>query len=145
MSTPLPGEPRDHMNALLRVLLPFARDAIGEHGGFFPVGISMAPDGEVEVVDLPTIEPATSADAVLAEIRSGLRARAERREVLAVGVASGVRLHTPEDEAFPLGIRVELEHRDADPITCVIPYRETEVGYEYGEAIAFVGERRTWV
>ena len=46
MVEPAPGEPRDHMNALLSLLVPFARDTIGEHGEFLPFGATMLPDGE---------------------------------------------------------------------------------------------------
>jgi hypothetical protein len=146
----LPGAPRDHMNALLGVLLPFARDAIAEHGTFFPIGASMAPDGELEAAggDLGaagsdaagTTQP--TAEDLLGSIRDGFRSRAERGELIATGVATDVAI--PEG-AFPLGIRVELEHRDGEPITCVVPYRETDDGaYEYSEVVAFAGDRRTW-
>ena len=138
----LPGEPRDHMNALLGVLLPFARDAIAEHGTFFPIGATMASDGELEAAggDVASVEP--NAEALIGSIRSGFRSRAERGELLAAAVASDVTI--PEGD-YPLGIRVELEHRDGDPITCVVPYREVEDGaYEYGEVVAFTGNRHTW-
>jgi hypothetical protein len=143
------------MNALLGVLLPFARDAIAEHGTFFPIGASMAPDGELEAAGgdieaagagaagtdaAATGEP--TAEGLLGSIRDRFRSRAVRGELLATGVASDVAI--PEG-TFPLGIRIELEHRDGDPITCVVPYRETGDGaYEYGEVVAFPGDRRTW-
>jgi hypothetical protein len=138
----LPGEPRDHMNALLGVLLPFARDAIAEYGTFFPIGATMASDGELEAAggDAAGVRP--NAEALLGSIRDGFRARAAQGELLATAVASDVAI--PEGE-YPLGIRVELEHRDGDPITCVVPYRAADDGaYEYGEAVAFTGDRHTW-
>ena len=48
MSGTAPGGPEDHMRALLGVLLPFARDTIAEHGGFYPFGVTMLPDGELQ-------------------------------------------------------------------------------------------------
>lgn len=138
----VPGEPRDHMNALLGVLLPFARDAIAAYGTFFPIGATMSPEGELQAAggDAGSIEP--TADALLGSIRDGFRSRADRGELIATGVATDVTI--PQGE-FPLGIRVELEHRDGDPITCVVPYRATDEGVlEYGDIVAFEGKRLTW-
>ena len=64
------GDPRDHMNALLGVLLPFARDAIAERGTFFPIGATMAPDGELEAAGGDTDEADPTADALLESIRA---------------------------------------------------------------------------
>ena len=136
------GEPRDHMNALLGVLLPFARDAIAEHGTFFPIGATMSPDGELQAAggDAGGTEP--TADALLDSIRDGFRSRADQGKLIATGVATDVTI--PQGE-FPLGIRIELEHRDEDPITCVVPYREMDGGaFEYGDIVAFEGQRLTW-
>jgi len=141
MPSPTPGAPRDHMNALLALLVPFARDTIGEHGEFFPFGATMLPDGELQTAATWEGTETPAADAVLDTLRSGLRSRADRGELLAIGVVAGVTL---EEGEYPLGIRVELEHRDGDPITCVVPYRETDEGYEYGAVFAFDGQRRTW-
>jgi hypothetical protein len=131
------------MNALMRVLLPFARASIQQYGGFSPFGASMAPDGELDTATGPghqngEIEP----EAVLDAIRAALKRRADGGELVATGVCSEV---TIEDGDFPLGIRVEMEHRDDEPVTCVVPYRRSADGFEYGNVFAYVGERRTWV
>jgi hypothetical protein len=141
MSAPAPGDPRDHMNALLGLLLPFARDTIGEHGEVYPFGAAMLPDGELQAAATWEGEERPTAEQVLTTLRDGLRERASKGELLATGVVTAV---TIEDGEYPLGIRVELEHRDVEPITCVVPYRETGDAYEYGEVVAFAGERRTW-
>jgi hypothetical protein len=137
----LPGEPRDHMDALLRVLIPFAQRSLAEHGTFFPFGASMAPDGEVEALVGETSEEVPPAAEVLDLLYLGLRARADAGQLLAAAIATDVTI--PEGE-WPEGIRVELEHRDADPVTCVLPYREREDGFDYGTLVAFTGQRRTW-
>jgi hypothetical protein len=138
----LTGGPRDHMNALLGILLPFARDAIAEHGTFFPIGATMSPDGELQAAGGDARGADPTADALLDSIRGGFRSRADLGELIATGVATDVTI--PQGE-FPLGIRIELEHRDGDPITCVVPYRETTAGaFEYGDIVAFEGNRLTW-
>jgi len=129
------------MDALLRVLVPFAKRSLDEHGTFFPFGASMAPDGEVEALVGETSAQAPPADEVLELLYVGLRARAAAGELLAAAIATDVTI--PQGE-WREGIRVELEHRDADPITCVLPYREGDEGYDYGTLVALTGQRRTW-
>jgi hypothetical protein len=130
------------MNALMRVILPFARDSIQRFGGFYPFGASMALDGELETETGPgnhtgEAEPET----VLDSIRATRTVRADSGDLIATGLCSEV---TIDDGDFPLGIRVEMEHRDDEPVTCVVPYRQTEEGFEYGDVFAYVGEHRTW-
>lgn len=138
---PLPGEPREHMDVLLSFLIPFARQALERDDGFFPFGASMAPDGELHAVGGYEGPGKPTASQVFELIVHGLRERARLGEVLATGVCVDVDLTEKE---FPLGIRVELEHRDTDPVTCVVPYRRGDEGYEFGEMIAFEGERNTF-
>lgn len=133
----VPGEPHEHMEALLRFLLPAARREVDEAGGFLPFGATMAPDGQVELLG-----PADAGDAPQEQLDT-LRALArERRDhLLAVGVCADV---TVAVGAFPEAIRVELEHVDADPITWLQPYRNTDEELSWGERTSGPGERRTW-
>jgi hypothetical protein len=131
------------MNALMRVLLPFARDSIQRYGGFYPFGASMAPDGELDTATGPgTRDGEAEPEDVLESIRASLKRRADDGDLVAVGICSEV---TIDDGEFPLGIRVEMEHRDDEPVTCVVPYRQSGESFEYGDVFAYVGERRTWV
>lgn len=135
--TTLPGAPHDHMDALLRFLLPAARREIDEAGGFLPFGASMAVDGQVELLG-----PADGDDPIDVQLET-LRALArERREhLVALGVCSDV---TVTSGGFPEAIRVELEHRDTDPVTWLQPYRNTDEELTWGERQSLPGERRTW-
>ena len=138
---PLPGEPREHMDVLLGFLVPFAQQALQRDDGFYPFGASMAPDGELQAVGGYEGPGEPTASQVFELIVHGLGERAKAGELLATGVCVDVQL--PEQE-FPLGIRVELEHRYADPVTCVLPYRRGDEGYEFGEMLAFEGQRNTF-
>jgi hypothetical protein len=137
----LPGDPREHMDALLRVLLPFAQQSLDDYGTFYPFGASMAPDGEVEALIGDTGEERPSAADVLDLLHDRLRSQADSGGLLAAAIATDVRI--PEGD-WPEGIRVEIEHRDTDPITCVLPYRQAGERYDYGALVAFTGARRTW-
>jgi hypothetical protein len=127
------------MEALLRVLLSAARREVDRAGGFLPFGASMAPDGQVEL--LSEVASGGTEEDQLDTIREAARARAERGELLAVGVCSDV---TVVRGTFPEAIRVELEHRDADPVTWLQPYRNTDEELSWGERVSLPGERRTW-
>ena len=118
------------MDALMRLLLAYARAAVATDDGFAPFGASMAPDGELE----------TSSGEELDVLREELRGRADRGELLAVGVCTDVVVDVPASRA----IRVELEHRDAEPLTCVLPFRLGEERPAWGELTSMPGERRTW-
>jgi hypothetical protein len=128
------------MDALLRFLVPFAQRQIDRQGGFLPFGAAMAPDGELEAL---TVEAGdTTLEEQLQAIRDGARDRADTGEVMAVGICSDVSVTAG---GYQEGIRVELEHRDAEPITCVLPYRNTDEELVFGEIVAMPGARHTWV
>ena len=137
----LPGQPRDHMDALLRLLLPHGRRSISTFGTVTPLGASMGPDGEVVTVSGAAPEDEATPDDVLRSIYAELRLVAEASELLAIGVVSDVTLN---EGAWPDGLRVELEHRDADPITVVLPYGRSDEGPEWKDPVTMTGVRRTW-
>ena len=122
----------------MRFLLPAARREVDLSGGFLPFGATMTPHGQVEML---SADPEGSEQAQLDDLREEARARAGQGELLAVGVCSDV---TVTDNAFPNAIRIELEHRDAEPVTWVAPYRITDDELGWGEPASVPGERRTW-
>ena len=134
---PLPGEPSDHMDALMRLLVPAARREIDRSGGFLPFGVSMALDGEVEML---SADPSGSELEQLEDLRALARARAGQGELLAVGVCSDVNVAGRTLQA----IRIELEHRDADPVTWMVPYLNTVEELGWGEPVPAPGERLIW-
>jgi hypothetical protein len=138
---PLPGEPREHMDALLGFLVPSARQALAQSDGFPPFGASMAIDGELEAVGGDEGPDRPAAAEAFELIRSQLRERAAGGELLVTGICLDVDL---TEQAFPRAIRVELEHRYGNPITCLLPYRHAEARYEFGEMVALEGERNTF-
>jgi len=135
--TTLPGDPLDHMEALLRFLLPAAQREVDEAGGFLPFGASMAPDGQVEL--LGPADGEETAEQQLDDLRE--LARERRGHLLAIGVCSDVSVTRG---AFPEAIRIELEHRDAEPVTWLQPYLNTDDELAWGERVSLPGERRTW-
>ena len=127
------------MDALLRLLVPHGRRSVAAFGTVTPLGASMGSDGEVRTVAGPEADVAPGV--VLASVYAELRSAADAGDVLASGVISDV---TFADAEWPDGLRVELEHRDAEPITFVLPYRASETGTVWSDAVTIPGTRRTW-
>lgn len=132
------------MEALLRLLVPFAESQLREHGAFAPFGASMAPDGEVKMIAgdaAPSPDGTIDATKLIGAMRDGLRPQVLRDELLATAICSDVGL---DHDGYTDGIRVEMEHRDADPLTCVVPYRRAAGSVEFAEMIGMPGERHNW-
>ncbi|MBI3648604.1 MAG: hypothetical protein HY240_07650 [Actinobacteria bacterium] len=138
----VPGEPREHMDVLLSFLLPFAQQSLDRYGGFYPFAASMAPDGELQAIGGYEGDGEPTPSEMLGLIQHGLHERAKEGALLVTAVCVDVTL--PGEGEFRLGIRVDLEHRDSEPITYVVPYRSTEDGFEYGEMLSYAGEPHTF-
>jgi hypothetical protein len=129
------------MDALLRLLLPHARREIATFATVTPLGASMGPDGEVATLSGAAGGAEVTPSDILRSIYAELRLGADAGGLLASGVVSDVTL---TDGAWPDGLRVELEHRDAAPITFVLPYRRSDDGPVWGDPVTMAGVRRTW-
>jgi hypothetical protein len=104
----------------------------------------MAPDGELKMIAgdaAPSADGTVEATKLIGAMRDGLRPQALRDELLATAICSDVGL---DHQGYTDGIRVEMEHRDADPLTCVVPYRRAGEAIEFAEMIGMPGERLTW-
>ena len=96
----------------------------------------MATDGE-----LSTSQAEGDPAAAVEEIRAGFRERAQTGELLAAGTCTAVTL---DDDAWPNGVSIQLEHRDGEPFTLIHPYRSEGDDVEWGEAFRVPGERHVW-
>jgi hypothetical protein len=123
------------MEALLRFLLPTARRQIDEQGGFHPFGATMALDGELQLLG-STDGPE---EAQLEALRTNARTLADG--LVAVGICADV---TIAGDGSGEAIRIELEHRDARPSTCLVPYRNNDDELTFGEPVRLEGERHIW-
>ena len=101
----------------------------------------MLPDGEMQAAETWHGDGTPASEQVLLAVRDGLRERATRGELLATGVVAGV---TIEGGSYDLGIRIELEHRDAEPVTWVVPYRSDDERYVEGTPLTIESERHIW-
>ncbi len=131
---------RPDLDALLNVLLPFARQMLAKHGEFFPHAAAMTVEGQVKLVDAYDGNEHPKSQAVLDMLHAGLREEAQKAEIRAAGVCFDVR-------AQPLGrsektdaIQVNLEHVDGEAISVFLPYKKSIFGrLKYGDLFATPG------
>src|SRR3954453_15811455 len=87
--------PRDEMDSLLDMLLPFAQQQLEEHGEFFPFAASIDSSGALAIVaaDLGDDHPASTD--VIDSLYEGLAHSAAGGEIRAAGICADVRITPP--------------------------------------------------
>lgn len=117
------GPVREDLDTLYRAALKVALDAVRTSSAFPPFGLLVRADGTLSGVKAelnPGAAQPKVAD-VLAQIRSGLRRRAEAGQLRACVVAVDISMRHPEGGPDD-GVKLEFEHRDGEPLALVVPY-----------------------
>jgi hypothetical protein len=132
---------QDEREDILNACIGFAQQMLGDHGEFYPFGVSLRTDGMTmdEVYD----EEGDAADGsdvpevpvVVERIVAAHRSAAATGELLACATTLDVSLTDPDGEEHD-AICVDVEHRSAEPVRCLLPYEITDDGVEYGELLA---------
>lgn len=139
---------QDDLNALLNGAVDVATDLLAERSEFPPFALAMqASDGEIFQVEPDEEDAELDAEHVAAALAGGLREGAREGRWRAIALVADVTLEDDEGEAVTAAIHISLEHVDADPVTCVVPYaidgEQVELDdlmAEPGDAIVFAGE-----
>ncbi len=131
---------RADLDELVDHLFGFAELTLKRHGEFYPFAAHMTEDGQVVSVAVDMDDDQPESVAVIDELVAVLRATPSTR---AVGVCF--------DAVVDLGdgptdaVRADLEHRDADPISVILPYRLRRLrSPSFGEVVAAPGEARVY-
>lgn len=137
---------RDDMNALLTAAVDVATDRLTEEAEFAPFALAMqADDGEILHLEPDEEgEALDDAEQVRALLIGGLRKGAAEHRYRAVAIVSDVTLEDELGEAVTAAIHVAIEHRDDDPVTCMVPYDLGDETVELGELVAEPGERQVF-
>jgi hypothetical protein len=134
---------REDMNELLTGAVDVATDHLAESSEFAPFALAMqSADGEV--MHLEADEPTDDAEALRAVLLSGLRDGARDGRYRAVALVSDVTLEDDDGEAVSSAIHVALEHRDEEPVVCIVPYSIEGENVELDELVAEPGEREVF-
>jgi hypothetical protein len=130
---------QDDLDGLLNVTLSFAQEMLAKRGEMYPFAAAVGIDGETRLLaDDPGLGEHPDAGAVRASLLDALRRT--REELRAIAVCSDVRL--PDSDA----IRVELEHRDGQAMSVLLPYKKKRFarGVEYRDLRAGTAEKQLW-
>jgi hypothetical protein len=136
MTQPAGADWKQDSNTLLHSCLAHAEALLKrEHEVFFPFGIGLRPDGEVELVQMATVG-GVDAPQVVDALWDRFRTEAAAGELVACAVAYDANVGEGRDRRD--AVAVAIEHRDGEPATLFTPYRQRRLrGVRYDVADVF--------
>jgi hypothetical protein len=141
----MPRNARDDLDDLLDESCKTAIHFLEKSHEFFPFAVVAAVPGERQHVQAYDGRERPPSEDVLRLLVAGLRERAERGELLAAALTREVCLTDRLTGEKTDAIAVALEHRNAAPIECFIPYRFEDGRVVCGEISAHVGTSQVFL
>ena len=133
------------MDALLDALVGFAKTMLVARSAFHPFAAEMTLDGRVEMVTAEIAAPSPQPGVVVEALDERLRAAAAEGGIRGAGLCVDVRLEPASGRASD-AIRVDVEHRDAEPVRVFLPYAVEAPGrVVFGEILAEPGRASVFV
>ena len=134
------AEAQSDMDALLGAALPFAQQQLAKRGEFYPFGVALTSQGNVEMLAATTGQEHPASTELLDILAKGATTRLG--QFRAAAFVADVRLGPSQGDA----IRVEIEHREGQAIAVLLPYSKKSFGrgVSYGQLIAAAGNHRLW-
>ncbi len=123
------------MDTLLDEGLQVAIHFLEKYGEFFPFGVTMASDGRIAHTQGYTEDERPPSQEVIDLLLRGFQSGAASGDYKSTALISDVRVSL-DGTAKTDAISVTVEHREDQPVTCLLPYTKTDAGYEFGELIA---------
>jgi len=123
------------MDDLLDAAVTFAREMLADRGRFYPFGATVLIEGNVAMSSAadPGLGDHPDSVSVIEALRETFREQAARGDIRASAICCDVRI---DDDVSGMtdAIQTTIEHRDADPVHVLMPYRlGREHGPSYGE------------
>lgn len=124
---------RDDLNGLLNAVIPFARELMDKHAGFYPFGASLTSDGQTELIGAAGGSERPPSQEVIDILLTGLRDAAKDGRIRASAVCADVKVKLPGVGKTD-AIRVTLEDRGGEALNAFLPYKvHSGDAVEYGE------------
>jgi regulator of RNase E activity RraB len=114
---------RQEMDDLLDNGIRSAAHFLEKSGEFYPFGLALRPDGEIAHVaawDGKSEHP--KSDDVLVLLYQALRQGVENGEYKAIAIVTDVTIRKTPNDPPRDAVRVQIEHPDAAPVACFLPY-----------------------
>jgi hypothetical protein len=122
---------REDWNLLLRTAAEAAISFLEKGGDFLPFAFAIDSQGGLSLVAVDFRDDGTE---LIEQLRAALKGQAAQGRYRGVAVANDVEIVDPTTQKQTKAIRVELEHRDLEPITWYLPYRRARGEFQYGDA-----------
>lgn len=129
------SEVKQDIEAVANPLFDFSEQCLRERGNFLPHGAVLSTDGEIVLVAAApdTGKDFTNSTEVLPVLHDGLRAQANEKDLVAVGVAENVTI-TREGQPQTQAIKVLFEHKRGLVVALYLPFKKQFLrGYSFGE------------
>jgi len=135
--------PRDEMDSLLDMLLPFAQQQLEKHGEFFPFAASIDSSGALAMVGVDLGDEHPASTDVIDSLYEALARLAASGEIRAAGICADVRIPPPGSAEQTDAIRTSIEHAEGDPVEVFLPYTKRRMrGLQFGGLFAQAGTPR---
>jgi len=135
---------REEMDSILDDGLQAAIHLLEKNGEFYPFAVAVDAAGGLRHVEGYTGDEHPLSDDLISFLHDALAQQAAQGEYRATGIVSNVTLTDRVTSAKGDAISVAIEHRDAEPVTCFLPYRLSdgqfigeEVVAERGQSVVF--------
>jgi hypothetical protein len=137
--------PRSEADRVLNAGLSLALDKLVGQGEFYPFGVALTPQGQIQVLMAQDGGPRPSSDEFIQALREALTAGAGSGDFIAAAIVADFAFEKPTEGGERDAIRVALESAAGEPVTCFLPYTlMTPAGtrdVRPGELFAQRGER----
>ena len=134
------GNPKDECDLLVNTVMPFARQMLSQHHGFFPFGATMSPSGTISRTETPKGDHPPKELVVL--IEQGFVDGAQQGLYKATAVALDVKTVPPGKNERQNAVEVRLDHRDHYSVKVVFPYSYSPSGeLAFGPPFAVTGDK----
>ena len=134
---------REEMNAVLSEAVKVACYFLQKRGEFFPFAVGMDQAGGLRHIQGWTGDESPPSNEILDLLQRGLARSAGAGEFDCTGLVSDVRISTGVETTD--AIRVQVEHRDEQPVVCYVPYRLTGGSVITDEIVAEPGVARVFL
>jgi hypothetical protein len=132
--------PKDECDLLVNVVVPFARQMLSHHHGFFPFGATMSPSGAISRTETPKGDHPPKELVVL--IEQGFVDGAQQGRYKATAVALDVKTVPPGKNERQNAVEVRLDHRDHYSVKVVFPYSYSLSGeLDFAPPFAVAGDK----
>ena len=133
--------PKEKCEALMRDVLPFAKEMLAQNGEFYPYGGITKFDGEI--VHVAAREKGShnpKSKSLIDILRKQFRRQAMSGEILACAIVFDVLIRPPNETEKVDAIQVNLDHMDNYSVEVLFPYVIDGGQVRYGTPFAQAGD-----